>query len=327
MLNPYIQKAYELVFNNRQVDRELALELSKIEGAEILDLISLAHKIQLKYNISDHVCTILNAKSGACSQDCSYCSQSSFNKAEVEIYPILSKEKMLDAAATTYNNGVRTFGIVTSGWGYKTINNEFQYILETVDEIYSKFPDMQVCASLGILSDETAKALADHKIVEYNHNLQVNTAKYKDLIATKHTIEERIETVKLVKKYGIKVCCGGIIGLGETMEDRIELALQLSELDSDVIPINVLIPIKGTKVENVKLITAAEVAKTFALFRIINPTKTIKFAAGRETRMKDFQGLLLLSGANGILTGGYLTTRGRDTEEDDNLLQEISNFN
>jgi len=129
-----------------------------------------------------------------------------------------------------------------------------------------------------------------------------------------------------VKKYGIQACCGGIFGLGETMEDRVELAYALRELDVEIIPLNVLIPIEGTKVENVEPISVSDIAKAFAITRLVNPTKSIKFAAGRETKMKDFQGLLMLAGINGFLTGGYLTTRGRETSEDMKLLEEIEYF-
>ncbi|HOJ38725.1 MAG TPA: biotin synthase BioB [Ignavibacteriales bacterium] len=327
MLNENIIKAYDIVYkNNQPLPKEIALELAKLEGSDILDLMSLAHKVRVKYAQDEHICTIHNAKSGACSQNCSYCAQSSFFKTAIEVYPFQDFDIIASAAEKTLNNGVNIFGLVTQGYGYKKINREFQQILDTIDKLYEKFPNLQVCGSFGILSEETAKALADHKVVHYNHNLQVNPPKYKELIATTHTIEERIETVKLVKKYGIQACCGGIFGLGETMEDRVELAYALRELDVEIIPLNVLIPIEGTAVENVEPIPAAEVAKSFAITRLVNPTKAIKFAAGRETRMKDFQGLLMLAGANGFLTGGYLTTRGRETSEDKKLMEEIELF-
>ena len=130
----------------------------------------------------------------------------------------------------------------------------------------------------------------------------------------------------MLKELGVGVCCGGILGLGETMWDRVEMAYALKELNVDVIPLNVLIPIEGTALQDQTLTPVAEIAKTFALFRLINPKKTIKFAAGRETRMKDFQGLLMLAGVNGMLTGGYLTTRGRDTEEDNAFINDLNSF-
>ncbi|HOP49208.1 MAG TPA: biotin synthase BioB [Ignavibacteriales bacterium] len=327
MINQNIIKAYDIVYvNNQPLPKDLALELIKLEGPDVVDLISLANKVKIKYTNKDHICTIHNAKSGACSQDCSYCSQSIFAKSNIEVYPFQDFDPIAKAAERTLNNGVKIFGLVTSGYGYKKINREFAHILETIDKLYEKFPGIEVCGCFGILSDETAKALAEHKVVHYNHNLQVNPIKYKELVASTHTIEERIETVKLVKKYGIQACCGGIFGLGETPEDRVELAYALRELDVEIIPLNVLIPIEGTKVENVEPISVSDIAKAFAITRLVNPTKSIKFAAGRETKMKDFQGLLMLAGINGFLTGGYLTTRGRETSEDMKLLEEIEYF-
>ncbi|RMG38195.1 MAG: biotin synthase BioB, partial [Methanobacteriota archaeon] len=187
-------------------------------------------------------------------------------------------------------------------------------------------PELNVCASLGILGEEPAAALAEAGICHYNHNLQVNPAKYSELVATTHEVDERIQTIRNLKKYGVEVCSGGIIGLGETMEDRVKLALVLRDLDVDVIPLNVLIPIEGTPVEKIKPVSVMEVAKTFAIFRLIHPGKPIKFAAGRETVMKDFQGLLMLAGANGYLTGGYLTTRGRSIEEDKRFHSALEDF-
>ena len=325
MLNENIVSAYK-VLDGMELSREEALELAKLEGEDILDLVSLANKVKNKYASEIHKCTIMNAKSGKCSENCSYCAQSAHYEAEAEVYDLKDKASILEAARNSYTNGVRNFGIVTSGYGFKKINSDFQNILDAIDAIHEEMPDMGVCASLGILSEETAEALADHGIRHYNNNLQVNPEKYAKLIATTHTVDERIDTVKLLKKAGVKCCTGGILGLGENMEDRVALAFALKKLDVDVIPLNVLIPIKGTPMQDRPLLPAAEVAKTFAIFRLINTTKDIKFAAGRETRMNDWQGFLMLAGANGFLTGGYLTTRGRDTTMDARLEEDLAGF-
>jgi biotin synthase len=326
MINELIREAYKVLDGNT-IDKELAVNLSRLEGEDILDLISLANKVNRKFSKTSHVCTILNAKSGICSEDCKFCAQSSHYKTAIEKYPLMETDDMVNKAKEAYSTGVRHFGIVTSGKAYKKLNEEFKKIINAIDEIYRLFPDMTVCAALGHLSEETAKALAEHKVDHYNLNIQTNPSIYSQLISTTHTIEDKIETIKLLKKYGIKTCTGGIFGLGETMEDRIEMAFALNELDVDTIPLNVLLPIKGTPVEDNPPVSVAEIAKTFALFRLINPAKVIKFAAGRETRMKDFQGLLMLSGANGFLTGGYLTTRGREVEDDLQFRKELEGFN
>lgn len=326
MINPFIQKAYEVLEGN-PLSRELALELTKIEGEDILDLVSLANKVKNRFSPKTHICSIMNVKSGACAENCKYCAQSIYYKTAAEVFPLVEPEKILQEAEKVYQNGVRIFGLVTSGTGYIKKDSEFQKILDSIDLIYRKFPDMHVCASIGTLSDETAKELAEHKTVHFNMNIQVNPLKYKELIADTHKIEDRINTIKLLKKYGIKTCTGGIFGVGETIKDRVEMAFFLQELDVDVIPLNVLLPIEGTPLESQPVLPVHEVAKSFALFRLILPSKYIKFAAGRETRMKDFQGLLMLSGANGLLTGGYLTTRGRETQEDELFVKELEGFN
>jgi biotin synthase len=326
MLHKSIMAIYEKSLNGEAITREEALELAKLKGEDILDLVSLANKVR-KYHFSSstHICTILNTKSGRCSENCKFCAQSAHYETGVEEYPLLDIEKILDAAKTTYENGVKHFGLVTSGQGYRGESEEFNKILSAIDTIYNKY-DISVCASLGILDENNVKQLAERRIVHYNINLQTAPSQYSNLIATTHDIEEKYETIRLLKKYGIKVCAGGIIGLGESIEDRVEMAFKLKELDIDVIPLNVLIPIPGTPLEGIDEVKVSEIALSFALTRLINPTKVIKFAAGRETKMKDFQALLMLSGANGFLTGGYLTTRGRETSEDLKLIDELSGF-
>ncbi len=325
MIHPSIQKAYK-VLEGEVLDKELALELSRLEGEDIVDLVSLANKVRNKYASQSHKCTIMNARSGACSENCNYCAQSSHHEAEAEVYDLREKQAIIAAAQKVYDQGVHSFGIVTSGYGFDKIDTDFQNILDAMAAIKEQMPGMNICASLGMLSEETASALARAGIQHYNHNLQVDPSQYSTLIAQTHSIEDRLDTIKLLKKYGIGCCVGGILGLGETMADRVSLAFTLKELDVDVIPLNVLIPIKGTPMQDRPLLAASEAAKVFALFRLIHPTKTIKFAAGRETRMNDWQGLLMLAGANGMLTGGYLTTRGRDTAMDEQLERDVALF-
>ena len=202
----------------------------------------------------------------------------------------------------------------------------FRKILETLDLLHAKLPGMHLCVSLGILSEECVRLLSEHHVWRYNMNLQTSPARYHELIADTHTIEEKIQTIRLMKKYGITNCTGGIIGLGETWEDRIDLALAIRELDVEGSPLNVLLPISGTPLEHQTPMTPADAAKSFALFRLINPRKMLKFCAGRETLMKDFQGLLMLSGLNALMTGGYLTTRGREIAADQEFLTRLEEF-
>ena len=324
-LNDLIVRAHRVLDGN-PLERELAEQLAGLTGPDILDLVSLANKVRARFIPEMYACTIMSAKSGACSEDCRFCAQSAHHEAVIDVHPLLGCDEIVGKAAEAHQAGVKSFGIVASGYGFKEIDESFRRILESIDMIHEKLPDMEVCASLGILSEETARALAGRKIRHYNINIQTNPDRYEELISSTHSIRERIDTIKLLKKFGVGVCCGGILGLGETMSDRIEMAYALKDLDVDVIPLNVLIPIKGTRAEGAEPVPAAEAAKAFALFRLINPHKIIKFAAGRETRMKDFQGLLMLAGANGLLTGGYLTTRGRARDEDDAFIRDLEGF-
>jgi biotin synthase len=185
---------------------------------------------------------------------------------------------------------------------------------------------MKFCVSIGILSEKTAKILSEHHCGRYNINLQTAPAKYAELISDTHSIQEKIDTVKYLQSFGVEICCGGILGLGESSVDRIDMALAVQELDVEGIPLNVLMPIPGTPLEKLPILEPAEVAKSFALFRLLNPKKMIKFAAGRETTLKDFQGLLMLSGINALMTGGYLTTRGRSVDEDKQFSERLKRF-
>jgi biotin synthase len=233
---------------------------------------------------------------------------------------------MVSAASAAHAAGVRSFCLVASGRGVTRVTPNFRRILAAVDAIHERFPDMGVSASLGILSGETARLLAEHGIEHYNINLQTGPSRYRDLIARSHRVGERIATIRLLKRLGVRVCSGALLGVGETMADRIELAFALREMRVDVIPLNVLIPIPGTPLEGRAPISALETAKTVALFRLINPRPVIKLAAGRETVMSDFQGLLMLAGANGFITGGYLTTRGREVARDLAFARELAAF-
>jgi len=321
-----IEQAYTYLDTGKPIPRELALELAELSGESVLDLVSLANKVRNRHAPGMESCSIVNAKSGMCAENCRFCAQSLHHGVEVERYALMTESDILARARTAEEEGVSHFGIVTSGRGYAESTPEFESICRAIERIHDEFPDMQVCASLGILGEDTARRLAGCRIAHYNINIQVAHGRYAELIADTHTVDDRIATIRLLRKHGVTVCCGAIFGVGETAADRIDLAFALQELDVSVIPLNVLIPIEGTPLEGADLLSAEEVAKSFALFRLVHPRKTIKFAAGRETLMKDFQGLLMLAGMNGILTGGYLTTRGRETAEDRRFVAQLERF-
>ena len=269
---------------------------------------------------------MLFLKSGCFSVYNSYLLQSGRHHTGISTYALLDKAEILSAAGAVYAEGVRSFGIVTSGRGYREADAEFNAVLDIVDALRNELPELGICASLGILSEHTAKLLADHGVRRYNMNLQTCPQRYAELISDTHSIEEKIQTIKYLQRYGMAICCGGIFGLGESWSDRVDMAVAIRELDVDGIPLNVLLPIKGTPLENMPIMAPADVAKAFAIFRLVNPAKMIKFAAGRETIMKDFQGLLMLSGVNSMITGGYLTTRGRSIAEDREFISGLRRF-
>ncbi len=326
MLHPRILEAGK-VLEGGSLTRQEALALAEeIHHDDILDLISLANKVRKKFASPIVPCSILNAKSGVCPQNCRFCAQSAHHHTGIETYPLLPKEKVLEAAGKAFEQGVRAFGYVTSGYGYRSVTPEFQQILDTLDALHEQYPELKICVSIGILSEETARLLAEHHAWRYNMNLQTSPARYAELIADTHTIEEKIQTIRHLQKYGVTICCGGIFGLGENWRDRVDMAFAVRDLKVDGSTLNVLLPIPGTPLEKQPIMSPADVAKSFAIFRLVNPALMIKFAAGRETIMKDFQGLLMLSGLNSMITGGYLTTRGRSVEDDRLFIDRLNEF-
>jgi len=329
-MNKSIVKAYSVLETGEPLPYDVAVELSRLAGEDVPDLLSLANKVKNRYaTLSEgalHSCSIINAKSGVCAENCRFCAQSLHNSADVEQYSLLDSEAIVQSAGEVYDEGIRHFGVVTSGYGYRKVNPEFLKIVAIINQLRQEYPDLNVCASLGILGEEPVRMLAEHNVRHYNINIQVAPDRYSDLIADSHPLKDRIDTIRLLRKYGIPVCCGGILGVGETMRERLDFIYALQELDIAVIPLNVLVPIEGTPLQGAATPALTDIVKTFALCRLAHPGKIIKFAAGRETVMNDFQGLLMLAGANGFLTGGYLTTRGRKIGDDREFMRQLAGF-
>jgi len=284
------------------------------------ELISLANQVRKKYiGTKLDLCNILNARCGLCGEDCKFCAQSSRHNAEITTYPLKSKDEIIQAARNAKNIGAERFGIVTSG---NRLNaKELTAIVEAISRIKENV-GITVCVSLGALTKEQLKLLKDAGLCRYHHNIETSRRFYPQIVST-HTFDERISTIKAAKQVGLEVCSGGIIGMGETWQDRIDMAYTLKELDVDSMPLNVLIPIKGTPLEIVKPISAQDVIRTICIFRIILEDKTIKVAAGREATLKDSQMEAFAAGANGMLIGGYLTVKGASLKDDYALILEI----
>ena len=302
------------------VDIMISQEIKRLLDLPLAELIAQADKVRRQYiGKRLDVCTILNAKSGLCSEDCKFCAQSSHHHTGVDIYALKSVDEMVAAAKKAKEIGSMRFGIVTSGNSLS--QGDLEIVIQAAKRIIQEV-GIVVCASLGSLTLEQLKLLKSAGVSRYHHNIETSASFYPKIVST-HTFEERIRTVKFAKKCGFEVCSGGIIGLGETMQNRIEMALCLKELNVDSVPINILVPVKGTKLEGLNAITCTEAIRTIAIFRIILQDKVIKVAAGRESVLKDFQAMAFMAGANGMLIGGYLTTRGREVSEDKKLVSEI----
>ncbi|MFO7820334.1 MAG: biotin synthase BioB [Halanaerobacter sp.] len=316
-----INELRDKVLQGEGITKEEALKLIAVKSDRILELLAAANKIKNEF-MSDRVdlCSIINAKSGSCSEDCSFCAQSAHHETEVDNYLLLEEEEILTKAKRMDGQGAEHFGIVTSGRGIET-EAEFERILNTVQRIKAE-TDLDVCASLGTLREEQVNKLAAVGLKRYNHNLETSKNYFSEICST-HDYQERVQTVQFLKRQGIEVCCGGIIGLGEGIEDRVDLAFKLKELDIDSIPLNILNPVAGTPLEGSPPLPPLEALKTTAVFRFINPTKVIKLCGGREKNLRDLQSLSLLAGVNGLLVGNYLTTTGRSVEDDLEMINDL----
>jgi len=297
---------------------ENACELACLPDDDTIDLIFCAHKVKERYKKNQTVlCSIINAKSGFCSEDCAFCAQSSHHKTAIRTYPLLDGSEMTRKAIQLEKEGATRYSMVTSG--YMLSDDEMNAICNSAAAI-ARETNLTVCASLGMLTEQMAKRLKEAGVSVYHHNLETARSFF-DKVCTTHDYDEDIRTVRLAKASGMKVCSGGILGLGETWEQRVELAFTLRDLDVDGIPVNFLNPIAGTRMENRPLLEPMEALKIVALFRLANPDKDILICGGREVTLKDYQSWLMLAGANGLMIGNYLTTLGRHIKMDTDMIR------
>lgn len=286
----------------------------------VSELAAMADKVRREYLPGRfETCTICNAKCGKCTEDCRYCAQSVHYTTGIDEYPLISSEKMAQAADEAAAIGSGRFGIVTSG--RQLDDNEVETVAQAISCVAEK-ADIMPCASLGILTLDQFHRLRDAGLDRYHHNIEAASSCFPKITST-HTFEDRLRTIELAREAGLSICCGGIIGMGESREDRAQMALELAQIAPDSIPVNVLMPIPGTPLENCEKISVGEALKTISVFRIANPKSTIRLAAGRESFFKDFMGMAFLAGANAMMIGGYLTQRGRSVEEDLALAGEV----
>lgn len=303
-----------MINSTSKSDIDLLLKLPLIE------LISQANRIRQEFIGSNiELCSIINAKSGLCPEDCKFCAQSSYHKTDVDIYQLKNTEEIVKAAVAAKKNGADKFGIVTSG--NRLSDEEITTIEQAIAQIKSEV-GIKVCGSLGALRKEHLVRLKGAGLFRYHHNIETSRNFYPQIVST-HSFDQRINTIESAKQAGLEVCSGGIIGMGESWQDRVDMAQLLKDLDVDSVPINLLVPKEGTPLATIKPISCSDAIRTVCIFRIILKDKIVKIAAGRETILKDFQSLGFMAGANGMLIGGYLTIAGREVAEDHALVEEI----
>ena len=311
------------VLGGGMISRPEATRLFGLESrADIFDLIAWSNKIREHFKGNKiHLCSIVNAKAGACSENCSFCAQSSFHQTGSPRYGFVDPEPVLEAAEEANKHGVTAVGLVAAWKGL----NEGPMLDEVCDRIrdLAKTGKTRPDASLGIIkSQKVADRLKEAGLECYGHNLETSRRFFPNQCST-HTFEDRVETIGFLKKAGLKICSGGIIGMGETREDRCDLAFSLREVGANVVPINILNPIPGTPFAQLDPLPPLEILKTIACFRFILPRQEIMIAGGRTINLRDMQSMVFAAGASALMVGNYLTTLNQPVEKDLQMLKDL----
>jgi len=315
-----IDLALDAVLSKGTLDYDTVSALSHAKGADLWDLFAAAGRVRERFRgtLID-ICSIVNAKSGACSEDCAYCAQSVHHATGAQVYPLIPVDRMAEAAASAKKNGAKRFCIVTSGRGIES-RDDLENIAEGVRRV--RETGLAPCATLGTLTNDQLAYLKDAGLQRYHHNIETSREHFAR-ICTTHSFDERLEVLRSVRSLGLSACSGGILGMGESMDDRIRMAFTLRELDVDSIPINFLMPIMGTPLEGIEPIAPLEALHAIALFRLVLPDKEIRVCAGRGTALGQLHPLIFAAGADGFMIGNYLTTSGLDPLDDLRLLQDL----
>ena len=294
--------------------------LTELQALPLAELMRQALATKLaRRGTSFSLCSIINAKSGRCSEDCHFCAQSAHYQTEAPVYPLLDKAQILTAAHEAKKNGASRFSLVTSGRGLASA--DLPQVLDIIRAI-RKEVGIKVCASLGILGEAELRQLKEAGVSRYHHNLE-SSREFFPQVCTSHSFGDRVATIKAAQAVGLSVCSGGIFGLGETEADRLSMAASLVECGIDSVPINILIPLPGTPCAGLASLPIAEILRSIALYRLILPQAAIRLAAGRESALADFLSSAFMAGADGMMIGGYLTQRGRAPEADRKFAEDI----
>lgn len=321
MTHPTIERARrEVLVERRPADRELLHELAHLPCANISDLLTLADEVRAGF-CGDAIAVevLYNAKKGGCSEDCNFCSQSARYASDVDAEPLSSIEGFLQAAKGAYERGAGELCLVVAVRGPST--KLLERVCTAVKLIKAQYP-LTVAVSLGILRQDQMQRLVEAGVDKVNHNLETSR-RYFSSVCTTHTYEERWQTCLLVKQFNLELCCGGIIGMGETVEDRIDFLTALQELQPEEVPVNFLNPRPGTPFADRSLVEPMEALRFVAMARLALPAALIRFAGGREVTLQGLQDLGMRSGASGLVLGNYLTTAGRQDRDDFAMLDRL----
>lgn len=313
----------EFIIGGGTLDHDTALRLLTLPDGRVNDLMYAAFMVKREFQGDKlHRCSIVNAKSGACAEDCSFCGQSAKYLADtgVDVYPIMNADEILAAAEGATKNGSTNFGIVTAIKGVKE-GPMLDSICDAVRKIRAR-GEVAPDASLGVVSRTVLDRLKEAGLEVYHHNLETSRSYYPEICTTRDW-QENFDTLVRAREAGLEVCSGGILGMGESVEQRVELMQQISELQPDHIPLNFLVPVKGTPLENVQPMRPMDCLKAIAVFRLTNPKSDLFVAGGRIQHLRQLQPFIFMAGANGMMVGDYLTTTGRSREDDIELVNDL----
>lgn len=315
----FLRSLTDRIIQGTELTPQEALELTKTDEEDLPYLFSEANRLRRHFKGSGvDLCAIINAKSGACPEDCSFCAQSARHKTGVDVYPLVSKEVVINKAKEVKENSVKRFCVVISG--RKASKEDIKRIAEMIEGIRNI--GLLPCATLGLLEKDELLFLKEHGLERYHHNLETSERFFPNICST-HTYKDKLKTIEAALSIGLSVCSGGIFGMGEEWEDRIDMAFTLRQLGVDSVPINFLIPIKGTPLNGEDLLPPLEALKILSLYRFILPEKEIRLCGGRTQTLGEFNSMIFFAGADAILTGNYLTTTGRTYSDDLRLINAM----
>ncbi len=313
------QEMAEAVLQGESITRSEALNILTAPDREVLSILDAAYRVRLQYfGTSVQLYYLKNAKSGLCPEDCSYCSQSKVSDAPIERYAFLNAERLLEGARLAAESKARTYCIVASGRG--PTDREVDHVAGVVRQIKDRY-GLHICCCLGLLEPDQALRLKAAGVDRVNHNLNTSE-RFHEQICTTHTFRDRLQTLDVCRDAGLELCAGMIVGMGETLEDVVDVALKLSELQVESIPINFLTSIEGTPFQNLDHLHPRFCLKVLSMFRLTNPRTELRIAGGREVNLRSMQAMGLYA-ANSMFVSDYLTTPGQKAEEDFKLIQDL----